>query len=775
MTGKKKFLTLATTLIASVSLGVGVVAINGANNSKQLFVSQGTDEYVTVFDSNNVPTDGLGDNYSEMVNGTIRTVKGNTYKLQFTRAKKLAGGFAQLAGGGKIYNYGTYGHAFSGLIAIQVTFTGTLELKTAQFGQNGVGAVLNNKFTLTSGTKQSFAPTDYFQLEAGDGGAEIQSISLFYSCKAAPKDLNNYNGTYTGYTDAGTRFELVLNNGAASIKAPSLSLELNGTATLNGDRATCVFPFEYASGQFTDITYVTDIKDYGRKFEFVSKNDTIGGAAASQIAAIDFYRVYEIQDFNNYSGTGVGYDQGNKNLYNNTGLRKDYACNWGSTGQGNDYIGGTAMGGDLDYLTYNATEGIDGTGVGIFKGNASTCRYYSMNSKLQVAEAIGKGTTFSFWAKSAKSTRNYTGDGKEATMVVRVYEGINFSSSYKEREFKILKDSDWGEYKMELDPSKIYYGYGLFCKTQGAYLPIDNISIYTEQAEKTQFAESATKFTKSYHASLNYTDPDPVNGGPKDAKAKIGLGANGMINGYCTTDMKLTSYEVSGNQITIHSSDSLFGDWVGTLSENNTKITIQKANISGGIKNLINTDTIEFVEDTVLFDGHEGTSNLQAALVRRWGVWESSAWKWTTDTTNTDRFKQNTTKFIQGGNSVSIRAYKDGAVRFYINPTVAEAYNVAFESIGFWYYVPRNVNYKFSVFSTSSYDPLGEGVKLNYLFEKEFNTKPSNYECGWHYINYGVPNFKEEPGEGELGRQKNFLIEISKTSATTFFDYITVF
>ena len=40
MTGKKTFLTLATTLIASVSLGVGVVVINGVNNSKQLFVSQ---------------------------------------------------------------------------------------------------------------------------------------------------------------------------------------------------------------------------------------------------------------------------------------------------------------------------------------------------------------------------------------------------------------------------------------------------------------------------------------------------------------------------------------------------------------------------------------------------------------------------------------------------------------------------------------------------------------------------------------------------------------
>ena len=772
MTGKKKFLTLATTLIASVSLGVGVVVANGVKRQQDLFVAKGNepDPYYTTLNSSNVPTD-LTASYQQLVNGTIKTGLNNSYKIQLTRAKTLAGGFCQLAGGGKIYNFGSQGHMFNGLQGMQVTFSGQLKLRTAEFGQNGVGAFLTAERTLTSGTPIQFPATTHFQLEAGDDGAEIQSIVLAYSCENEAKDLVNYNGTYTGYDEDGDKFELVINNGTATISSSALPVDLVGTVSLEGDRATCVFPFEYDPEHHssTDITYVTDIKDYGRKFEFVSKSDTIGGVAAGEIAAMDFYRVFNVQNFEQYDKTGVGYDQGNKSIYNNTGVRRDYACNYGATGQGNDYIGGTAMGGDLNYLTYNETEGVDGSKTALFKGNSGTCRYYSMNTNLQVAEVIGKGTTFSFWAKTAKSTDAYGGDAKDATIIARVYEGINRSSTYKEREFTVKKDTGWNEYKVNLDASKPIYGYAFFCKTDNAFLPIDNISIYTERPEASQVAESATKITKAYNATINVTVSEET----KDVKAKIQLGANGFVQGYCTEDMAFTSYSISDDQITLNSSKPSFGTWVGTLSNDNNTITFTKANI-GPVSAIMNQDSIVFNQDPFVLDGSEGTDNLQAALVRQWGSWGTSDWNWTTDTTNTNRFLSDGAKYIQGNKSISVRPYKDGVVRIYINPTVAQARSLSFESIGFWYYVPRNEKFSFTVRTSNSYNPFDgeESTKNTYLLEKEYNTTPTNVAEGWYYLNWGVSS---KDGEGNLIRQKNFYIQFGKTPATPYIDYLTLF
>lgn len=485
---KKTFLLGITTvgvLVVGFSMYKGIEKSSLSSNVYQ--IQRGGGSYSLVLDKNNVPAT-ITSSYVNLVAGTVKTTLNHDVGLSFVNAKSLANGFVQLANHGKIFNFAASGNnQLTAVNGISFTGSGSLLFKPVAY-KTSTGAVLADvtPISVSAGSSKVTVPTcDFFELEAGDSGASITSMELFYSCDPEAIDIKLLNGTYTGIGSDTSTYKLVVNNGSASIQSldKQTNISLEGSAVmLDKDTAKCTFVYNTYN-----IYYTMDFD--GHSLSFVSKTDDVGGAAASQVAQVSFDRVYNVEDFQSYTASGTGYVSADAK-YTTTGLRSQYYADY-YTGSGSGEIGGSGwpIMTSTDNSTYNSQKGHNSSKVGIFKfSNGMGMRYISMNELYGVNSLIGKGSTLSFWARGAY-TNTYFDTNHASNTEMKFYAFYdspltpsNQSTKRETFDFTVQAGSTWQHFEMPLTSGREYYGFGFYAKQSSGstqYVPFDDIQIYT--------------------------------------------------------------------------------------------------------------------------------------------------------------------------------------------------------------------------------------------------------------------------------------------------------
>ena len=221
------------------------------------------------------------------------------------------------------------------------------------------------------------------------------------------------------------------------------------------------------------------------------------GAADTLFSGATMEVMHLCDNFSGYSATGQGYDANHKKYDDLTGLRAAYFSDYYSGNTSNTSpIGGNnwSLMGSNDYLAL-ATAGGFGTessassvnkNCAKVKASGNTMRHINMpfaqtgfeGTENTAAPAIGKFSHFAFMAKG--------GTVKDIKLKVYAYFRTDIGPSSQQLDRKsneaiiIAKDSGWGEYVVDLDATKTYYGFSIVVTgTTGTdYFYIDNICFY---------------------------------------------------------------------------------------------------------------------------------------------------------------------------------------------------------------------------------------------------------------------------------------------------------
>ena len=425
-------------------------------------------EYTLIL--NSAPT-GLTEDYQNLVASDIQTTNGNDVELSFSNAKALNNGFVQLANHGKIYNFNDSNEQLTGINGVQFTGSGSFIFKPAV----AKGRLMDiTPITVSAGSSKVSVPScDYFEIEAGDSGASISSLTFSYSCDSNAYDIESLNGTYTGVGDDSYIYKLTINDGAVTLASldKASNTSVNGTASMSSKTNVSL--------TFPSLSYVLTYN--GHSLAFVSKSGTG--------AEISFDRVYTVENFQSYTTTGTGYVS-SAAKYTTTGLRSQYYADY-YTGSSSGEIGGSGwpIMTSTDNSNYNSSKGHNGSKTGIFKfSNSLSMRYISMNSLFGVKRIIGKGATLSLWARGAYTNTSFNVDhASNIDMKVYAYYDSPLTPSNQTTvresfDFTVTSGSSWQHFEFSLTNNREYYGFGIYAQQKSGstmYVPIDDVEIYT--------------------------------------------------------------------------------------------------------------------------------------------------------------------------------------------------------------------------------------------------------------------------------------------------------
>ena len=469
------------TIGAFSALGVFAmsVSISGQTHSPFKLGGASSESYHTVWDNNDVVS-SLTDGYQKNVTGSVQTDLGNSVQLNFIAAKNASDAFVQLAPSGMIHNFSSGDNPVHGVSAVKVTFSGSLTYSAAR-ASDGSKAILQKPITLTSGSKVSVPSADYFKFYAGDNGATISSLELFYGCETDNLDVRLLDGTFTGTGNDGYRYKITANNGSANIVSLNKPSNINYSGTVEWLSASQArFSFNSGSDTLTE-----NVDSYRHGLTYVSKS-------GSNLPELSLARVYDLEDFESFSATGNGFTstRGVDSVYSMSGLRRAVYADYYGSNTVESPIGGSgwSLMGSTDFLNYSSNKGLNGSKAAILKGNSNKLRYiFGYNSYFGVPEVIGMGTTLSFWTSGAYSNASCTTAGAASTIKVYAWRVDTLtpssvgSANREEASISIPAGGGSGkQYTLTLNSSAAYYAFGFYLETGSTiYMPIDNIKIYT--------------------------------------------------------------------------------------------------------------------------------------------------------------------------------------------------------------------------------------------------------------------------------------------------------
>ncbi len=691
-------------------------------------------------------------------------------------AKKDNSNNLVLAPSGKLYNYGsgaTYKGRITNIEKMTITYSGGALY--VQEGLGGGATQYDTKAAVSSGVEYVFKTSpNHIMISNSRAETTITNIAITYSCEEAGFIVDRLGEKYNGKSAEGDTYVLTRDRNNVSLAGQ------NGTIALDGNGN---FTITLAGGA---IVYSGTVSSDYKTLTFTGKS---GAEADAAPTIAEMNRIYLVNDFESYTDRGTGFTADQTSIFTASDLRGAHYVDAGS-GSGNTWVSnsGFKIPSTANYLNLCTTLAHSGSKSMLLQGQkAGWVRLWSSEVFNQNQHYnFGSGNKLSFWIHSGRNNADGTGvNSSNVKIRAQVYyqnfvltDSTRNSTTYGtgvkatvgcngDGDLTIATGSGWNEVIINLDPTKTVYAINIMINNSGistdyVFMPIDDITVYTEpvyEATKT-YNETSTMITKSYHGSVSLV-------GGLNYTVKIGLGANGYVYAYAGANMVPTSYTINGTQIVIVTTGSIdlsdygagtktFGTWTGTLSNSNSTITFQKANITGSITGVITSSSITLNEDSVLADGSEGTATLQSIFKRQYG-------SWTDDPGNADRITQNTDYYIQGNSAIRVRPYKDGGMRIIIEPSVAEAQGANIQSIAFWVYAPSGSSYHIDVYGYDSYTPVSD--PNHYRMPGSFNSDGTTGQDGWHYVNTGLPS----------GFRKNFAIRVNSTSAQTILDYITYF
>lgn len=737
----------------AIAVGQGVWGVSRLSRE-----TQATDSpYTIVLNSSNVPSQ-LTSSYQSNISTTIKTPLNNYINVNIVNGKTASNKFVELASRGMIYNFDYRGSGFNeikGIQSVTAIFSGSLKIKTGQFGQPG-GVELNDGYALTSGTPRSVDYSKYFQFIAGDAGAVIESISITYSCEDGYA-VSKLNGSYTGIGSDNYTYQLTFNNGNVNYKTLNKLNEtnLNGTVALSSATAgTCTFGSQ---------TYSFNLSEDGYQL-------TNTGVSGADMQAINFNRVYEVENFESYSSTGTGWDSSHAGAqYTASGMRAHYLADfYNSTSSyiqsplGSDW----RLMGTTNYNVFSSNKGRNESKAGAFKGNPNKLRYVSMNSVYGVAQAIGKGTTMSFFAKGAYTSDTLetqsTANAKLKLYAFYSYNGVNSRTEY---EFTIPAGSKWTEYTMGLDSSKIYYGFGFYCENSATtYTLVDDIKIYTHSPNVVPPINYPTgtfvieKSVRPLITTFNVAIAISI-GTEENHLVAMSVGNHDAEPSNFTYDKSQNKFSMSTSaQVEINNSNYSVGTVTGTYDMQNRRLT--DVTCSGSIKGIMQGGTsMTLTTPSNVWDCDEDTGTLQNIFRRRWSPY-STGGGWQADNDHTDRITSDKNTFVSGEGAVKLRGYADGAAALNLKADLNPA--ASCKNISWWVYNPGTTDVTMTcwVYSGTNFDS-------NYQFVTR------TVSPGWHYYCDGC---SVKSGSNYNPRTVyNFQFMVSQTSTYFIFDNIILF
>ncbi|MFA5762905.1 MAG: hypothetical protein WC931_04945, partial [Bacilli bacterium] len=323
-----------------VVTAVTAVVMMGIIGSKSGLVSGGfplSDGEVNqvVLHAENSPT-SLGASYGDADNNHVRNVD-----FDYFGAKLSAGNHVELASNGFIGN--DQGTRLTSITSITVTYSASASMKIATSNRND-GLGLNEKIDIASGV--AFVPTNapyYFRLYAGGVATSVVSVDICYTCIEQASDtyfVENLSEQYSG-SNGGVDFLLIRSGSNAVLKTLNLASNIvlsDGAISLDGDEITVTA---------TGLTYVGVLSDNGHSITYMSAT----GAYAAYLSGLDLQAVYNLEDYESFSATGLGIRSDATGKYGHTGLRAAYYSDYYSGNTGSP-LGGTgwSLMGSSDYL-----------------------------------------------------------------------------------------------------------------------------------------------------------------------------------------------------------------------------------------------------------------------------------------------------------------------------------------------------------------------------------------------------------------------------------------
>lgn len=499
-------------IMTSCLLAVGLISTSVESSVLKAMRGANPSSYDLVLSGSNAPS-SLTSSYQNEVKGAVVTELGNIVNLTFSGAK-LNGGNIQIANHGKIHNFDTGNSAVTAVNGVTLVGSGSLSFKPAIL-DSGKGALLAevDPVTVSAGAGKVTVPAcDYFELEAGDSGATITSLTLSFSCDPSAYDNKLINGTYTVLGVDTYTYKLVFSNGTAtltSLDKPS-NTSTSGTVALS-DRT---------SGTVTLGKSSYSLSSYdGYSFALYS-------GAYTNFNGKTFNKVHKVENFQSYSATGTGYISADAK-WTTTGLRSQIYADY-YTGSSSGEIGGSGwpIMTSTDNTTLLSTKGHDGTKGGAFKfSNGMGMRYISMNELYGVESIIGKGAKLSLWARGAYTNTNFnTNHASDTPMKAYAFYATPLTPSTQSTvretfDFTVSSGSTWQHFEFDLTAGRRYYGFGFYAKQSSGstqYVPIDDVEIYTDSPYKEYVAPVAVT-----GVSLNTNALNLVTGGSDSLIATV--------------------------------------------------------------------------------------------------------------------------------------------------------------------------------------------------------------------------------------------------------------
>ena len=712
----RKSISIGLIIFGFVSLAA--VVASEAHPTNLVFSRASGPAQTLTLNSSKVPS-GLTSSYQNNVSANITTNLGNSVNLSFVNARTVNGGFVELANHGKIHNFNDGNQQVTGINGISFTGSGSFTFKPALAG--GILPDITPISVSAGGGQVSIPACDYFEIEAGDSGASITSLSLSYSCNSADYNVKLVNGTYTGKGGSPAyTYKLTINDGSATLVSldKQTNTSLSGTATMSSKTSLQV--------ALTNLTY--NFTYDGHALTYVSKS----GSSASSYPELSLKRVYFVENFESYSITGQGYTN-STTKYQTTGLRSAFYADY-YTGSSSGEIGGSGwpIMTSSDNTNYGGTHGHNGSKAGIFKfSNGSSMRYYSMNSLYGVKRTIGRGTTISLWARGAYTNTSFNvNHGSDTPMKLFAYfeTPVNSSNQQSGREtfeFSVSNGSIWQHFEFDLDQSKNYYSFALFGQQSSGstqYVPIDDVEIYSESpyAEYTPPYPSGTYITtvSSYKLLISF-----------------GTRGNGLFAvRISTADINATSlsYNDQNNSFSISTNGKVGGYTVGTISGtyNYSNDTLTNVNCSGQIGQAVSNVTLSHPTNGAYYNCDQSTSELQNTFTRRY---RSSGGDWQRDTSSSDRILSNKVYNAAGKSGVSIRpcTNTNDAYGFVLSSDYSSPKSLT--DIQFWVYNPCDYDIKFRIYYFKGQNCSDNGqVGLGSSDIAKANS--------WNYVSRGMAN-----------------------------------
>ena len=684
--------------------------------------------------------------------------------INYFIAKKDESNNLVLAPSGKVFNYSktaTYKGRVTNISSLVVEYSGgTLYAAPGEYGESNI---YGKKVPITSGAAISFESRPNFVMISNSvANTTITKITFNYSCEEAGYITGRLGSAYTTMDSTGTSYTLYRDGSNVTFAnySGTIAVASNGTFSMSLDN---------------------DSKTYSGKVSSDYKSLYVTGMTGTGPVITNLNKAFVMEDFESYSQTGKGYSSDGKasDKTKASDLRAELYGDYGGGGNSTwveDSDFSVAYSSDYVNLTTVVKHG--GSKAATIKGWSGG---WTRNWNRECFDSkqfygFGYGNKLSFWTHGAYTNTGCTAaSSKNVKIKVVVYyttDKITDSNRKTkvdgtgDKDFTVNANSDWTEQVINLDPSRIVTGINFMVDGQGSglsqnvFVPIDDIIIHsssTVEADRIA-AESSTRITKTYNGVVHVSS--------YTFTMKLGLGSNGYIYAYCGADMVPTSYTINGTSIVIVTTGSYlgrtFGTWTGTLSNNNSRITINKSNINGTIKSFVQDDSIVLNEDNVALNGESDpkTSYItkqKKSMAGSWGDYDSLDGQFGTDNNH----------FIQGNGSVLMNS--NGAshdIRMIVKPAVAAQLG-SITSISFWYYVPAGVAYNISIYGYKSATPSNESGQYAQLHTKEYD----GTTCGWHYVNLGTTvkvNNVDTPFDKNVGI-------VVKCVANSYFDYMTFF